>query len=360
MPETSAAPLPQRHGIDPVRLRLPDTGRWPTVREYLVERFGAVAADRIDAMLSDGRFHGVDGALAADAPYQPGASVWFHRDLPVEPEPPFALEILHRDEDLVVVHKPHFMATIPRGRHVRHTALARLRTELDLPQLSPAHRLDRATAGVLVFVARPRLRGAYQELFARRQVHKEYEAVAEYRPELRWPRTFRSRIVKRRGVLAAIEEPGEPNAETRVELLQQRRLPDPAGAADDAARAATAPAAGTSVDGAPRAIGRYRLVPTTGRTHQLRLHMSDVGVPILGDRYYPVVTDDDPADFSRPLQLLARAVAFTDPVTGRPRRFETPADLAAFDDYAGWAADRSPPFGHQDPQCDVEQELRTG
>lgn len=304
------SPLPKRHGLDAARIMLPRDGEWPTVRDHLVDRLPRVEPARIDAMFAERRFVGVDGPLAADAPYAPGSFVWFHRDLPDEVPVPFQLEVLHHDENIVVVHKPHFLATIPRGQHILQTALVRLRQELDLPDLSPAHRLDRATAGVLMFVVRPELRGAYQQLFLHRQVHKEYEAIAPHRPELELPTVVRSRIVKRRGVIAAEEVPGEPNAETRVELLAARS---------------------GGVAGGGR-LARYRLVPRTGRTHQLRVHMTSLGIPIVGDRIYPVLHETPLDDFSSPLQLLARVLEFVDPLSGQRRRFASTQSLNAWPD----------------------------
>ncbi|MEV0031818.1 RluA family pseudouridine synthase [Nocardia sp. NPDC050793] len=301
-------PLPKRYGLDPARLRLPESGEWATIRDHLVERLPRVAPERIDELLRAGEIVDLEGPLTPDAPYVPGGAVWFHRDLPDETDVPFDITVVHRDENLLVVDKPHFLATIPRGQHIRQTALVRLRHELDLPDLVPAHRLDRVTAGLLLFVVDPARRGAYQTMFHKRAVRKEYEAIAPYRPELDLPRTVRSRIVKEKQVLAAQEVEGEPNAETVVDLLEHR-------------------------DG----LGRYRLRPLTGRTHQLRLHMNGLGVPILGDDFYPVLTDKPVHDFTRPLQLLAASLEFTDPVTGEPRRFETTRSLAAWTDHAAWA-----------------------
>jgi tRNA pseudouridine32 synthase/23S rRNA pseudouridine746 synthase len=302
------SPLPQRHGLDAVRLRTPAETSWATMRDHLVERLPRVAPARIDEMLREQRIVGLDGPLAPDAPFVPESFLWFHRDLPDEVPVPFEIGIVHRDEDLLVVDKPHFLATIPRGQHIVQTALVRLRRELDLPALSPAHRLDRVTAGLLMFVVRPERRGAYQTLFRDRLVRKTYEAIAPHDPSLRLPRTVRSRIVKERGVICAREEPGPVNAETIVELLEHR-------------------------DG----LGRYRLTPLTGRTHQLRLHMSGLGVPILGDDFYPVVTDKPLDDFRRPLQLLATTLEFTDPISGVQRRFRTRIGLQSFTSPATWA-----------------------
>ncbi|MEY9876736.1 tRNA pseudouridine32 synthase/23S rRNA pseudouridine746 synthase [Streptacidiphilus sp. MAP12-33] len=304
------SPLPQRQGIDPVRLRLPVDGNWPTVRAYLAERLPAVPPGVFDAMLAEGEIWGEDGPLAPDAPYRPGGWLWFHRELAPETPVPFALDVLHRDDRLVVVDKPHFLATTPRGGHITETALARLRRELDLPELSPAHRLDRLTAGLALFVVQPAHRGRYQGLFAERRVHKEYLAIAPHRPELDLPTTVRSHIVKVRGIIAAHELPdAEPNAESRIELLEHRG-----------------------------GLARYRLLPATGRTHQLRLHMSGLSIAILNDPVYPVVLPERaPDDFTDPLQLLAAVLAFTDPVTGEELRFTSRRTLAA------WPPPGSPP-----------------
>ncbi|MFE7274799.1 RluA family pseudouridine synthase [Streptomyces sp. NPDC057623] len=311
------SPLPQRDGIDAVRVRLPFEGAWATVREHLVERLTGAGPGVVAGMFDAGLIVGADGApVPPDAAYVPGMFVWFHRELPAEVRVPFAVEVVHRDEHIVVADKPHFLATTPRGGHVTETALARLRRELGLTALSSAHRLDRLTAGLVLFTVRPEERGAYQTLFRDRLVQKEYEAVAPYDPALAQPRTVRSRILKERGVLAAREVEGEPNAVTRVEVVEHR------------------------ADG----LARYRLVPSTGQTHQLRVHMSALGVPILGDPLYPVVADPVPAgDFRRPLQLLARALEFTDPVTGTAHRFRSTRALGAWVSYSEWAAP-TPPY----------------
>lgn len=276
------APLPVRDGLGPARVRL----RGGPVLAELSARFGARARAKVLA----GEVVGADGAVIDAATVLPaGASVYLYRELPDEVPVPFEIPVLHRDDDLVVVDKPHFLATMPRGRHVAQTALVRLRRELGLPELSPAHRLDRLTAGVLVFTARREVRGAFQTLFSRGLVRKTYLARAAVDPALRLPRVVESRIVKRRGRLQAICEPGAPNAETLVELMS--------------------------------ADGLYRLTPRTGRTHQLRVHMASLGIPIEGDPLYPNVIDVAADDFSTPLRLLARRIEFTDPRTGEVREF---------------------------------------
>ncbi|MET3987356.1 pseudouridine synthase [Streptomyces sp. PvR034] len=306
------APLPQLEGIDPVRLLMHRDTPYPTIGAFLEAHYaGTAGAEPMARLLRAGRVYGSDGRpRRADDPYERDAFLWFHRDLPAEHPAPAVPRVLYRDAHLLVVDKPHFLATTPRGSHVTQTALALLRHRLELPALSPAHRLDRLTAGLLMFSVRPEDRGAYQLLFQDRRVHKEYEAVAPHDPALDLPRTVRSRIEKTRGTMAAIQVPGgEPNAETRVELIEHRG-----------------------------ALGRYRLTPHTGRTHQLRVHMNGLGAPILGDPVYPEVGDPAPDDYRRPLQLLARVLSFTDPVTGLAHRFESARTLGAWEDYEAWAA----------------------
>lgn len=300
-----AAPLPQRNGVDPVRLRLPadPAGAWPTVRDHLVARFaGAVGVPEVDGMFRDGRFVDADGrSVAPGEPYTVGRWLWFHRDAAPEERVPFEIGVVYRDDRIMIADKPHFLATTPRGSHVTETLVARARHELDLPALQPAHRLDRLTAGLVLLVVRPELRGAYQTLFRDRLVRKEYEAIAPYDPAVPLPTTVRSRIEKERGVLTAREVPGEPNSESRIELLSHD-----AGAGH----------------------ARYRLLPTTGRTHQLRVHMNALGLPLLDDPLYPTVLPPAPDDYSRPLRLLARVLEFRDPVTGGQLRFESGWRLA--------------------------------
>ncbi|MDX8048775.1 RluA family pseudouridine synthase [Lentzea sp. BCCO 10_0798] len=296
-----SSPLPQRHGLDAARLKLPSEGTWPSLRDHLVERLPRVAAARIDEMLAEERIWGVAGPLGADAPFVPDSYIWFHRDLPVEVPVPFEVGVVHQDDDIVVADKPHFLATIPRGAHIMQTALVKLRDSLGLPDLSPAHRLDRVTAGLVLFVVRRELRGKYQTMFRDRLVRKEYEAIAPYDPALELPRVVRSRIIKERGIITAFEVDGEPNAETHVSLVEHRG-----------------------------ALGRYHLKPLTGRTHQLRLHMSGLGVPIVNDDFYPVLRDRPLDDFSSPLQLLAHTLSFVDPISGVDRSFTSGLKLSAW------------------------------
>jgi tRNA pseudouridine32 synthase/23S rRNA pseudouridine746 synthase len=296
-----SSPLPQRAGLDAARLKLPPSGSWLSLRDHLVERLPRVAPARIEEMLREERIWGVSGPLGIDTPFVPDSYIWFHRDLPVEVPIPFEVGVVYQDDDIVVADKPHFLATIPRGQHIMQTALVRLRDSLGLPDLSPAHRLDRVTAGLVLFVVRRELRGKYQTMFRDRLVSKEYEAIAPYSPSLSLPTVVRSRIIKERGIITAFEQDGPPNAETHVSLVERRD-----------------------------SLGRYRLRPLTGRTHQLRLHMSGLGVPIVNDDFYPVLRERPLDDFSAPLQLLARTLSFVDPVSGVDRSFTSGLRLAAW------------------------------
>jgi tRNA pseudouridine32 synthase / 23S rRNA pseudouridine746 synthase len=270
---------------------MPADGPWSTVVAFLEERTGdppgvarRVAAGEV--LLDDGT------PVVPGTAYRPGVGVHLHRDLPVETEVAERVRVLHQDDDLVVVDKPHFLATTPRGRHVVQTALVQVSRELGLPDLAPAHRLDRLTAGVLLLTARPAVRAAYQQLFATGQVAKTYLAVAPVRSGMNLPVTVQDRLVKPRGSLQSLVVAGEPNARSTVELLATR------GGA-----------------------GLYRLTPHTGRTHQLRVHMAGLGIPIVGDPLYPDVLEDGAEDLTRPLQLLAHRLAFPDPLDGSPRCF---------------------------------------
>jgi tRNA pseudouridine32 synthase/23S rRNA pseudouridine746 synthase len=281
------APLPVRDGLGPARVRL----RGGPVLAELESRFGEQARVKVLA----GEVVDADGVVITNSTVLPaGAHVYLYRELREEVPVPFDMPVLYRDDDIVVVDKPHFLATMPRGRHVAQTATVRLRRELDLPELSPAHRLDRLTAGVLLFTVRREVRGAYQTLFAKGLVRKTYLARAAVDAGIDLPLVLRSRISKRRGSFQAIEEPGEPNAETLIELMGD---------------------------------GLYRLTPRTGRTHQLRVHMASVGLPIFGDPLYPSVVDVAPDDFSTPLQLLAYSLEFEDAISGCARRFISRREL---------------------------------
>ncbi|MGB6103172.1 MAG: pseudouridine synthase [Pusillimonas sp.] len=294
------APLPVRDGVAPSRVYLP-RGPWTLLRDFLFQRFPHMPRATLLERLARGDIVDEAGvAQTLDSPYKAQGWLWYYREVPDETHVPFDLPVLFRDEYLVVVDKPHFLASIPGGRYLRETALIRLRQSLGLPLLSPMHRLDRDTAGVLLFCAAPQSRGAYQMLFQSREVRKEYEAIAPLCRGVEFPLIRRSRLEARPGHFTMQEVDGEANSETQIDLIE------------------------TMGD-----LARYRLYPSTGRKHQLRVHMSALGIPICNDGFYPALQPYAPDDdFSRPLQLLARAVEFVDPVSGRLRRFQSGRSLA--------------------------------
>ncbi|WP_336855538.1 pseudouridine synthase [Sinomonas albida] len=305
------SPLPVRDGVNATRLRLPEEGPWATALDYMLHRWGHIDPEGIYQRFDDGEIVAADGSpLDRRTALDEHTFIWYYRTLPTEERLPVELSVLHRDEHIVVVDKPHFLPTTPGGTYIQESALVRLRNELDLPDLVPIHRLDRMTAGVLLFAVNPESRGKYQVLFERRKVQKEYECVSLVSDAQRFdtPVTVRNRMVKSRDYLLAEVVEGEPNAETRVELVR-------AAATNDGG------------DGRPALKALFRLEPHTGKTHQLRVHMAGLGAGILNDPFYPVLLDKAPDDYARPLQLLARAIRFRDPLTGRETEFRSRLEL---------------------------------
>ncbi len=275
-------------------------GPWRTICDFLIDRFPAVSVATWQARMQQGDLVDEQGvAVTPQQPYRSGIRLYYYRSIPNERRLPFDEVVLFQDELLVVADKPHFLPVTPGGRHLQETLLVRLKRRLGIATLAPLHRLDRETAGVVVFAVQPDTRGAYQALFAQRQVTKHYEAIAPWRPELRFPLTHRSRLVQDDHFLRMREVPGEPNAET---LLDVREVPGN--------------------------FARYRLTPLTGRTHQLRVHCAALGMPIVGDRMYPTLLPADTDDHAQPLRLLARSIGFVDPISGSPRWFDSRQQLA--------------------------------
>ncbi len=276
------------------RLQLPP-GPWPTVLDGLCARFPRIAREVWLDRFARGLVQDAGGCvLAVDAPYRVGMDVRYFREVADEPRIPFEAQLLFADADLVVADKPHFLPVMPAGRFVAETLLARLQAQLDNPALSPLHRIDRETAGLVLFSARADTRAAYQALFRQRDIEKTYVAIAPPLPSLSMPHVHRSRLVAGEPFFRMCETDGAPNSETRIDVLE---------------RGAHA--------------WRYALQPVTGRKHQLRVHMAALGAPIANDSLYPSLRTQAPDDFSRPLQLLARSLRFVDPIDSRARAFET-------------------------------------
>ncbi|WP_181273081.1 pseudouridine synthase [Brevibacterium oceani] len=319
------SPLPPREGISATALRAPG-GRAThaknhlpvpeSIGDWLESEFPEAAPASRHRLLTEGDMRAEDGrSVKWDDPVIPGGFYFFHRPVPFEDRIPFEVGIVFEDEDLLVVDKPHFLASTPNGRFVRECVVTRLRVDLDLPDLVAIHRLDRITAGLLVLSKRPETRGRYQRLFQDRRVTKTYRALAPAPPqELELPLVRESRLVKPVGGRQVLEVEGEPNAITRISLART------ISGAGRSAAIAEPPRRGDE-------IAEYVLEPFTGKTHQLRVHMNALGLPILGDPVYPVDVAPDPYDFSSPLQLLAAELAFDDPLTGNPRHFSTRMSL---------------------------------
>jgi len=280
----------------PSRLQLPP-GDWPSLLEGLCARFPRIDRAQWADRFARGRVQDAQGrALAPDRAWQVGLEIVYFREVADEPVIPFAEAIVQQDADLLVADKPHFLPVTPAGGYVRETLLARLVARTGNRDLVPLHRLDRLTAGLVLFSTRPDSRDAYQRLFRERRIEKVYEALAPALPPLAFPLERHTRLVPGEPFFRMAEVPGEPNARTRIEVVDS-----------------TGP------------VWRYRLHPVTGRKHQLRVHMAGLGAPILGDDLYPDLLADGPAD--TPLQLLAKELTFDDPLSGQRRTFTSGLSL---------------------------------
>lgn len=325
------SPLPVRNGVNATRLRVPKVGPWDTVADYLLERFGHVDPDGLMRRFDEREIVGLGGVpLNINTTLGEHEFIWYYRSLPAETPIPFEAKILHQDEHLIALDKPHFLPSTPGGRFIQESALVRLRNQVGNPDLVPMHRLDRATAGVILFAANPQTRGAYQMLFENRKISKKYQAVVALEPgtgletgrvleangehpnvrtaqELdallqSMPLVFENRMAKLKGQLRSSVEEGVPNAQTKISLG----------------------AIGTSNGHhAGLKVAMMELDPLSGKTHQLRVHLASLGLGIINDAFYPRLWDLAPDDYSRPLQLLAHTISFTDPLTGKPRSFSS-------------------------------------
>ena len=289
------------HKMRPSTLSLPQ-GPWQRVLDCLCAQFPAIAPQVWHERMTRGRVLDAEGrALSPEHPYTAGMKVHYFREVPSEIPIPFQAQILWQDEHLLVADKPHFLPVMPAGQYVEQTLLARLVRQTGNADLVPIHRIDRLTAGLVLFSVTPETRGAYQGLFRQRTVEKTYEAIAPALPQLAFPYRHCSRMVDGEPFFRMQEVPGEPNSETLIEVLEKRGE-----------------------------LWRYGLSPVTGRKHQLRVHLAGLGAPIVNDDFYPVLSEarHQRDDFSAPLKLLARHLRFTDPITGQLRCFSSQLELA--------------------------------
>jgi tRNA pseudouridine32 synthase / 23S rRNA pseudouridine746 synthase len=291
--------LPTTNGIGPSCTFLPP-GSWPTITDFLVQKFPAISREIWAERMASGLVADEFGqAVTPQRPYQSQLRIYYYRGVPNEARIPFDEVLLHVDAQLVVADKPHFLPVTPSGSYLNETLLVRLKKRLNIDTLVPLHRIDRETAGVVVFGVQPSQRNAYAELFRQHRITKHYEAIAPFRAELQFPLERKSRIVEDTPFFRQRETQGPPNSHTRIELIEQR-----AG------------------------LAKYALSPITGKKHQLRVHMNALGLPIANDRMYPPVAHTPGDDYRHPLQLLAKSIEFTDPITGQLRRFSSGFRLA--------------------------------
>jgi tRNA pseudouridine32 synthase / 23S rRNA pseudouridine746 synthase len=293
--------IPTRHGVGASRVSLP-VGPWPTVLDFLVARMPDISREEwLHRFAQELVLNEAAQPVAANQPYTPHTKLYYYRHIANEPVLPAKARIVFEDAHLIVADKPHFMPVTPAGRYVQQSLLVQLKNITGLDDLVPLHRIDRETAGLVMFGKRVADRDAYHALFRDQAMHKVYQAVAAYNPTLALPHVHKSRLQPDTLFFRTQEVPGEPNSETRVSMLKR--------------------------DGA-RAL--YQLEPISGKRHQLRVHMMALGLPLEGDQFYPTVlrAPDEEEDFSNPLQLLAKHVAFTDPVTGEAREFHSALQLS--------------------------------
>lgn len=279
---------------DASTLRLPH-GPWPSVLDCLCAHFSAIPRAQWLDRFERGRILDRNGTpIDADHAYREGLTVHYFREVADEARIPFEARIVHADKEIVIADKPHFLAVTPAGRFVEETLLRRLTRTLGNDNLVPLHRIDRGTAGLVMFSANPATRGRYQALFRERRITKGYEAIAPALPELAFPLVRRSRIVRGEPFFVMQEVTGTANSESRIDVIDRTK-----------------------------AGWRYALHPLSGRKHQLRVHMAALGAAIVNDPFYPEPAAQQEDDHERPLKLLARALAFDDPLSGEPRHFES-------------------------------------
>ena len=291
--------LPTKNGVGPSCVGLP-AGNWRSITDFLVERFPAITREVwLERMAHQLVMDEFGGLVTPERPYPGPMRIYYYRAVDVEARIPFEEAVLYQDDHLVVADKPHFLPVTPSGHYLQETLLVRLKKRLGIDTLIPIHRIDRETAGLVLFSTQPDERNAYQALFRDHAVTKHYEAIAPWRQDLTWPITRKSRIVEDEPFFRQREVPGQPNSETHMDVIEKSG-----------------------------GLARYALSPVTGKKHQLRVHMNALGLPILNDRMYPPVAETPDDDYRLPLQLLAKSIAFTDPVTGQARHFQSQRTLA--------------------------------
>jgi len=287
----------------PSKLSLPQTNPGvDTVLEYLIIKFPYIDAEVWRQRIIDGKVHWHDGSLiTAQSPFKPQQRVYYYREVDSEPSIPFKEAILFQDEHILVAYKPHFLAVTPGGRYVNECLQSRLQRNTGIKALQALHRLDRGTAGLLMFSVNPSTRHHYHHLFEKRQIHKTYQAIASIGNGMNligqhWD--IKNRLVQAEPQFRMRVAEGESNSHSVIRCVEQS---------------------------AQHAL--FELNPVTGKTHQLRVHMQTLGWPILNDPYYPYLQPQAADDYSAPLQLLAKKLQFVDPITKEQRYFNCERQL---------------------------------
>ncbi len=291
---------PVQNGVGASKVFLPAQAQAQTLFEFLCLKFTHISMNEWQARFEQGLILNTQGqVMSLDAAYNGNQHIYYYRALTTEITVPFAHQILFEDDHLLVVDKPHFLTMSPTGQYVQQTLLVRLKQQTEIADLTPIHRLDRETAGLVLFCKTVAARAAYQQLFAKRQVQKTYHAIAAYRPELNFPHHVALYMAKAEPFYCMSVQPHlAANSFSEIKLLQHNTV-----------------------------WAKYELKPSTGKQHQLRVHMAHLGIPILHDSLYPHICHKSNDDFSQPLQLLAKSLSFIDPIDGRPRVFNSNFEL---------------------------------
>ena len=291
---------PMIRGVTASKLFLPALQPAPQrLYDYLCQQFAHISAQEWLQRFQDQLIYAADGTiLSLDSAYLANQHIYYYRFLAHEIHVPFQHHILYETDDLYIVDKPHFLTMSPTGQYVQETLLVRLKNQTGNADLTPIHRLDRETAGLVLFSKRPATRGIYQQMFAHRVVKKTYHAIAAYHSTLEFPRTVCLRMDKGQPFYTMTIVEGEPNSETQIDILEHNSQ-----------------------------WAKYLLKPETGKQHQLRVHLNHLGIAIKNDPFYPIVQHKSDDDFSNPLQLLAKRIQFIDPVTNKSMDFSSNFEL---------------------------------
>ncbi len=293
---------PMRDGVTASQVFLPLLDQpVASIYAYLCQQFAHIAPAEWQQRFAQQLVFDQSGVvLSLDSPYVAGQHVYYYRFLAHEIHVPFQEQILFENDDLLVVDKPHFLTMSPTGRYVQETLLVRLKKTYNNPHLTPIHRLDRETAGVVLISKRIASRGAYQQMFAQAQVRKHYHAIARYQARFEVPQQIALRMQKSDPFYTMCVVDGEPNSVTEICLLEHDST---------------------------QQWAKYLLKPQTGKQHQLRVHLAHCQIPIRHDPLYPVIQHKTDDDFSQPLQLLAKSIEFQDPLSGAHMQFHSNAEL---------------------------------